>query len=211
MKLYLVRHAQSERNQGREHDKLSDVGIEQAKRLGLFLKDKHIDYVYCSSLIRAKETFNHIRSSLKNIKETFYTDEIREHDQGVFHNLPAKEWYYHLIKLKEKDVDLLNYRPEGGETLLETEKRAQKFIDLLKQKHKQKEHILIVSHGMFLRLFILRLMKLPIEEIKYFDIHNASLSEFELDKNFNVKDFEIDDYKHLLEYSSYKREKVEKI
>ena len=32
-----------------------------------------------------------------------------------------------------------------------------------------------------------------------------------LDKNFNVKDFEINNFKHLLKYSSYKRENVEKV
>ena len=68
MKLYLVRHAQSLRNLGKEHDKLSETGIEQAKRLGLFLKDKHIDYVYCSQYERAKETLNQILLNLKNVK-----------------------------------------------------------------------------------------------------------------------------------------------
>lgn len=211
MKIYLVRHAQSERNQGKEHDKLSEIGIEQAKRLGLFLKDRHIDYVYCSKLIRAKETLSYILPSLKNVKETIYTEKINEHDQGIFNQKSGKEWFYHLTELKEKGVDLLNYRPEGGETLLELEKRAQKFINYLKKKHNTEDHILIVSHGMFLRLLVLRLLKYQIEEIKYFDIHNASLSEFELDKNFNVKDFKINDFKHLLEYSSYKRETVEKL
>ena len=211
MKLYLVRHAQSLRNLGKEHDKLSETGIEQAKRLGLFLKDKHIDYVYCSQYERAKETLNQILLNLKNVKKTIYTEEINEHNQGIFDKMPGKEWHYHLADLREKGVDLLNYRPEGGETLLELEKRTQNFLDFLKKKHNKEEHILIVSHGMFLRLFILRPLRFSIEEAKYFDIHNASLSEFELDKNFNVKDFEINNFKHLLKYSSYKRENVEKV
>ncbi len=211
MKLYLVRHAESERNRGKEYDKLSETGIEQAKRLGLFLKDKHIDYVFCSNLTRATETLSYILPSLKNVKETKYTNGVNEHFLGIFDKLPGREWHYHLMELKDKGADILNYRPEGGETLLEVEKRAQNFIDILRKNHKSQGHILIVSHGMFLRLFILRLLKLPIEEAKYFSIHNASLSEFELDKNFNVIDFEIDDFKHLLKYSSYKRETIEKV
>lgn len=209
MKLYLIRHAESERNIGKEHDKLSETGIEQAKRLGLFLKDKPIDYIYCSTLERTKETLSYIIQSIKNLKKIIYTDNIKEHNQGIFQDMPAKEWHYHMINLKEKDIDLLNYRPEKGETLLEVEQRAQKFIDFLKEKHNNKDHILLISHGMFLKLFILRLLKLPIDEAKYFSIHNASLSVFELDSKFKVKNFEIDEFKHLLNYSSYKRETVE--
>ncbi len=205
MKLYLVRHAESERNLGKEHDILSDTGIEQAKRLGLSLKDKHIDYVYCSTMGRTKETFNYISASLKKIKQINYTDLIREQNTGVFTDRPQKDYSYHLIDLKDRGVDLSRYRPEGGETLLEVSQRAEKFIKDIKKNHKTKDHILIVSHAGYLRFFILGLLKLPLEEAKYFNIHNASLSIFELDKNFNVKDFQIDDFKHLLKYSSYKR------
>ena len=213
MKIYLVRHAESERNRGKEHDKLSDTGIEQAKRLGLFLKDKHIDQVYCSTMTRTKET---LKFALENFKistnKIKYVNDIVEQDQGIFMNKPSKEYYYHIMKLKDEGVDLSNYKVgETGESFLDVEKRAQRFIDYLKENYQNKDHILLVSHGMFLRLFVLRLLKLPIEEMKYFGIHNASLSTFELDKNFNVKDFEIDDYKHLLKYSSYDREVVEKV
>lgn len=213
MKLYLVRHAQSLRNEGKEHDRLSETGIEQAKRLGLFLKDNHIDYIYCSKYERAKETLKNILLNLKIKKENItFTEKINEHDVGIYKEKTEREYFYHIIDLKDKGVDLLNYKvEEKAESYLNVEKRAQEFLEFLKKKHKVNDHILIVSHGMFLRLFILRLLKLSIIEMKYFNIHNASLSEFELDEDFNVKDFEIDDYKHLLKFSSYEREKVEKI
>ena len=145
------------------------------------------------------------------MKKTVYSDLIREQNHGIFEEKSHKEYAYHILDLKDKGEDILKYRPDGGETLLEVEKRAQKFVEELKRKHKEKDHILIVSHGGYLRFFILRLLKFPIEEAKYFNIHNASLSTFELDKNFNVKDFEIDDYKHLLMFSSYEREIADKI
>ncbi len=210
MKIYLVRHAQSLRNEGKEHDKLSEVGTEQAKRLGLFLKDKHIDYVYCSEYERTKETLKNILINLKIEKDRIrFTKQVNEQDQGSFKNKAEREYFFHIMELKDKGVDLLNYKVDGtGESHLDVVKRAQAFIEFLKQNHKEKDHILIVSHGMFLRFFVTNLLKLPAAEGRYFTINNASLSEFELDKNFNVKDFEIDDYKHLLMFSSYKREKV---
>jgi|SRR3989344_73948 len=210
MKLYLVRHAQSERNQGKEHDKLSETGIEQAKRLGLFLKNKHIDYIYCSEKERAKETLDFIFNYIKKVP-TVYTKGINERDQGIFEGKSQKEYFFHEIELKSKGVDLLTHVPDGGESYLEVEKRAQTFLELIKNKHKFNDHILLVSHSAFLGMFVLRLMKLNIKEFQYFAIHNASLSTFELDEDFNVKDFEIDDFKHLLKYSSYERKKVERV
>ena len=211
MKLYLIRHAESLRNLGKEHDRLSETGIEQAKRLGLFLKNKHVDYVYCSTMTRTKETCAFILPSLKNVKKITYSDLIREQNVGVFEEKPQKEYSYHILDLKDKGKDILKYRPEGGETLLEVEKRTQRFIEELKKKHKKEDHIAIVSHAGYLRFFILRLLNLSLDEAKYFTIHNASLSTFELDKNFNVKEYEIDDFKHLLMFSSYERKRIDKV
>ena len=207
MKLYLVRHAQSLRNEGKEHDKLSETGIEQSKRLGLFLKDKHIDYIYCSEYGRTKETLNNILKYIKIKKQNIkIKGTINEQEQGVFKEKAEKEYFFHILELKDKGVDLYNYKPGGtGESFFDVEKRAQEFLDFLKKNHKENDHVLMISHGMFLRFFILRLLKLPNSEGRYFTIHNASLSDFELDKDFNVIDFEIDEFKHLLKYSSYKR------
>jgi|SRR3989344_1933369 len=210
MKLYLVRHAQSLRNVGLEHDQLSETGIEQAKRLGLFLKEKHIDYIYCSKKGRTKETLEHIQKYIK--APVTFTEQIQEQHTGTFENKSDKEFFYHMMSLKLKGKEYAEYKPDGnGENLFEVEKRAEEFLNLIKEKHNYKEHILIVSHSTFLRLLILRILKLHLKEMQYFSIYNASLSTFELDNKFNVKDFEIDDFKHLLKYSSYKREVVDKI
>ena len=209
MKIYLVRHAQSLRNVGQEHDKLSETGIEQAKRLGLFLKNKHIDHIYCSKKGRTKETLEYIKEYIQ--APTTFTKKIQEQDTGVFEEKSDKEFFYHMMSLKLKGKEYAEYRPDNGENLFDVEKRAQIFLNMIKEKHNHKDHILIVSHSTFLRLFILRLLKLHLKEIQYFSIHNASISEFELDEKFNVKDFEIDEFKHLLKYSSYERETIEKI
>ena len=210
MKLYLIRHAQSLRNVGQEHDRLSETGIEQAKRLGLFLKDNHIDYIYCSQKGRTKETLSYINKYIK--APTTFTEKIQEQNTGIFEEKSDKEFFYHMMALKLKVKEYAEYKPEGnGENLFEVEKRAQEFLNIIKEKHKFNDHILIVSHATFLKFLIIRLLKLHIKEAQYFNIHNASLSTFELDKKFNVKEYLVDDYIHLLKYSSYPRETVEKI
>ena len=115
MKLYLVRHAESERNLGKEHDKLSETGIEQAKRLGLFLKDKHIDYVYCSTMGRTKETCDLILPSLKNVKKTVYSDLIREQNHGIFEEKSHKEYAYHILDLKDKGEEVYLYIKQNSD------------------------------------------------------------------------------------------------
>ena len=212
MKIYLVRHGESEKNAGESGlgDNLTKIGIEQAKRLGLFLKNKHIDHAYCSHLSRAKETLKNIMEFMKNVPVT-YTKEVSEIHTGVYEDKTQRELEDFRRESLKKGMHFAEIKPDMGESLLDLEKRAQNFLESVKNNHKNKDHILIVSHSGYIRVLTLRLLKLPLKEIIYFKIHNASLSTFELDKNFNVKDFEIDDFKHLLKYSSYKREVVDTI
>lgn len=59
-RLYLIRHAQSQGNTGEDlttgDPDLTDVGWEQAKRLGERMKDARLDAIYASPLRRTQET-----------------------------------------------------------------------------------------------------------------------------------------------------------
>ena len=59
--IYVTRHGQTEWNalkkvMGKIDIPLSEIGLEQAKQTKTNLKDKHIDLIICSPLIRAKQT-----------------------------------------------------------------------------------------------------------------------------------------------------------
>ncbi len=61
MKLYIVRHGQTEANvnrlfNGRNQKDLTDFGIEQAERLASQLKNLKIDLIFCSPLKRTIHT-----------------------------------------------------------------------------------------------------------------------------------------------------------
>src|SRR3989338_6937789 len=88
MKLIIVRHGETEENaegihQGQRHGKLSNVGIEQTKKLGTRLKDEKFDIVYCSDLQRCKDTAKEIMKFHSSIP-VHYTKEIRERRMGEF-------------------------------------------------------------------------------------------------------------------------------
>jgi len=71
-----------------------------------------------------------------------------------------------MMSLKLKGKEYAEYKPDGnGENLFEVEKRAEEFLNLIKEKHNYKEHILIVSHSTFLRLLILRILKLHLLQV----------------------------------------------
>ena len=199
MKLYLVRHGQKEKWD--RTSTLTKIGIEQAKRLGKSLENKKIDKIYCSTWQRAKQTLKQIKPYLKEI-DIEYTENIREHDHG---EIKTREEYEK--KLKKSGMKSYQYAPKNGENLYDLQKRAQEFLDYLKKTHK-KENILLVSHGRFLGLLILRALNLHMKEIQFFHLHEASLTTLEFDKNFNIKKYEIDENRHLVKYSSYKREEV---
>lgn len=209
MKLYLVRHAQSKSNRGIHTGKetvLTSTGIEQAKRLGLSFGRKKIDKIYCSKMIRAIDTFKEIKPYVKRIPIT-YTKKINERSRGIYENKPD-EYMKAFKKFKKiskvKHFESL-FKPEGGENLDDLEKRAKKFLDFLNKNHSN-DKILVVSHGLFLRVLINKMFNFHIREIQYFALHNAGISYFEIDKDCKVGKYEVDDYKHLLKYSSYKRE-----
>jgi probable phosphoglycerate mutase len=59
-RVYLIRHAQSQSNTGEDlttgDPDLTDVGVEQARRLGERMKDQRLDVIYASPLRRTQET-----------------------------------------------------------------------------------------------------------------------------------------------------------
>jgi len=84
MKLIITRHGETEDNkagiiQGHLPGKLTDVGINQAKKIALRLKDEKINYIYSSDLARASDTTKEILKYhpdapvkfVKNLREKF--------------------------------------------------------------------------------------------------------------------------------------------
>lgn len=82
MKLIITRHGETEENksgifQGHLPGKLSPLGIEQAKKLALRLKDENIDFIYSSDLIRSSDTAKEIAKFYPNTPIKF-VKELRE-------------------------------------------------------------------------------------------------------------------------------------
>ena len=144
MKLYVVRHGQTEANvnhlfNGRNERDLTEFGIEQANSLANRMKTISIDLIFSSPLKRARHT-----ASILNINniEIVFDDRIIERDYGKF-TLKSVD----LIKdRRNKLFDLENNEIKEIESYKSIYDRVGSFIEEIKEKYADK-NILVVTHG----------------------------------------------------------------
>ena len=114
---------------------LSELGITQAKELGILVKDKTFDVVFCSDLKRAIDSANF---GFKDKYEIIQDERIREADYGDFTEKPADDF-------KSDVKDYVNKPFPKGESYLHVEQRIAKFLNYLLKNYKGK-HVAIVAH-----------------------------------------------------------------
>ncbi|MBX4196035.1 histidine phosphatase family protein [Candidatus Pacearchaeota archaeon] len=198
MRLYLVRHAKSQRNAHIASSidaPLTEDGKEQARRLGVRFRGMKIDRIYCSTLMRAKETLKEILAYLPGIP-VVYTNKIIEHDMGVFGEQGIDDWGSYVAEAHKKGIPFHLFRPPKGESLLDTYKRAGSFYQELVKKHPH-ENVLVVGHGIVSLHLILNSLNLDVTEGRYYSLSNASVSKIVINKD-KVSSFHINDYQHLI-------------
>jgi broad specificity phosphatase PhoE len=158
MKLYLVRHGESEANiQHIISNRQSPFGLTsrgkgQANALAENLKDIPITAIYSSPVLRARETAE-ILSQKFHIQYQI-TEALREYDCGILEEKSDEEsWRLHGEIADDWTLNH-NYlrKPEGGESFLDIQNRFLPFIESLKQVND--EHILLVAHGGLFHLML---------------------------------------------------------
>lgn len=140
--LFVVRHGETEENklrilQGHMPGTLTAQGKEQAAAVGVRLAGETFDLMYCSDLQRCKDTAAIMNEALH--LPVVYTPLLRERDWG-----------------RSTGVSLLKERvpiDPSAESVEAMFVRAQSFLRLLLEKHSG-QRILVVSHGLFLRILI---------------------------------------------------------
>ena len=161
MKLYFVRHGESEANilrviSNRESPfGLTELGKQQALTLADRLKDILFKAIYSSPILRARETAEILSRSFHLRYQV--TEALREYDCGILedksdgaswklHTEIAEDWTLHHNHLR---------KPEGGESYLDIQDRFLPFIEALKRESLNKdEYILLVAHGGLLQLML---------------------------------------------------------
>lgn len=199
MKLYIIRHGETDWNkqkklQGQSDTELNEYGIELARITGEALKDVPFDYIFSSPLTRAYRTAELICRDRKLEIKT--DDRLKEICFGVNEGVPAElisRNFHCFFDAPDKYVPA-----EGGETYEELCARSRDFIDTVIVPLSLKEPdatVLITAHGALNKSIMIYL--------NHLEIKNMWDGVFQ--KNCCVNIFEINgfDFKMLQEAKIY--------
>ncbi len=146
---YLMRHGEADHNVGRflnsDNSKpvhLTEKGKKQALDAASKFVGKEIDFVYCSPLIRTRETADILMKELNiSADKLIIDDRLKETQSGILNGKAFEEYDLTYKSFLDKFYE----KPEGGENLTDIKKRIGDFIYEINKKHSDK-NILVVSH-----------------------------------------------------------------
>lgn len=180
-RIILVRHGESEGNLDHSRYqntqdfalKLTTAVVEQAIQAGVQIKELFENekmYVYVSPFFRTRETFKYIRESIdSNIIKVIEDPRIREQDWGHLRHPDDNKGI-----IEERDnFSTFYYRIPDGESGADVYDRVSGFLDTLHRDFEKTdfpENVLIISHGLTMRLFLMRWFHWSVEEFE--SLHN---------------------------------------
>lgn len=125
---------ETDRATGTLPGELSELGIEQSKKLPEIVKDKKFDVVFCSDLQRAIDS---AELAFKGTYPIIQDKRLREADYGDFNGGPHS--------FKEHLTDYVDKPFPGGGSYKDVEDDIRSFCDYLKENYDGK-HVAIVAH-----------------------------------------------------------------
>lgn len=176
-RIILIRHGESQANVdkylfGSVPDytiELTDFGREQAREAGKRLKELVQDeslYFYVSPFWRARSTFEGVASAFpRNQFEYSEEPRLREQEWGY---LRCNEDFDKICR-ERREYGTFYYRIPGGEAGSDVYDRMNDLLGSLYRDFSDKDYPLncvLVTHGLTIRLFIMRFFHLTVEEFE---------------------------------------------
>ena len=201
IKLYFIRHGRQNSGLCNVNVPLDYAGIRQAKLVAKRLRTYEIDKLYCSHLIRARETAEYIGNELE--LEPIIEEDLREISFGDMEGLDD-------VQIKERFADFLVERKKakedipnpGGESGQDVYNRAMPVIRRIIEDAKENDYkqIAIVSHGGLIRSVVAGVLEAPFAKKLCIgkDLENCSITEINYNEetgNFIVE--RVNDYAHI--------------
>src|SRR5450830_671695 len=179
--IYLVRHAETTWNlegkvQGSRDTPLSIDGLAQPVKTVAFLSALRFDPIFTSPLTRARAIPQPVGVNLG--LSPIVVPELREIEFGgwVGHTWNEREARYPAT-LAAWELKSLEARPDGGESLTDVGRRAEKVRSMVESN--SGSLALVVAHGGFNRVLMSVLLDLPLSSYNSFTQPNACISVFE--------------------------------
>ena len=181
MPLFLfLRHGQAKNNVDRilagrtKGFPLTEVGVQQAEKIGDFLKPFNISKIYCSPIERAEHTAKIVANKVG--LRCDMDERLTEIDMGTFTGM-----HYDKMFEKHGNVFLKFYQghpiveENGIETFASVKKRVLDMVDHCSKKHNE-ETILLVTHMDPIKSIISTILQPKPESLYEMIIRNASLT-----------------------------------
>lgn len=175
MKIYVMRHSSTIWNekgitQGQTQNRLSKLGIEQAKQQAEKFKNVNLDLIFVSPLMRARQTAK-IMNKFHNVKQL--TDKrLTELNQGSFTGRAFSSLTQQEKEIKQKMFN--GSCKERYDNIVD-------FLKYIKQNFKDKT-LLVVTHGINASFIdkIIKNIKFDLETYSNFNFLNAEIREYEI-------------------------------
>jgi len=173
-RIILVRHGQSEGNAdqmaySRTQDyklNLTETGREEARNAGIKISNLIGEeglYVYISPYFRTRQTYDEISKSVSyNVTQTTEDPRLREQDWGHLRHPDDSK----LIENERDEYGTFYYRIPSGESGADVYDRVSTFFETIHRDFSKPdfpENVLIVTHGLTLRLFLMRWLHWSVE------------------------------------------------
>lgn len=189
MKLYVLRHGQTELNAknlivGRTDDALNDEGVSQAKtvaqKIATFAPNDAVGCIISSPLSRARQTAQFVADKIYEV--TFRKITIIFDDRLIEQNYGEFEGKSRLSKefIDSKGQFALS-TGKTGESHLKLAQRVYNFLDELKANNEIKDkNVLLVTHGGVCRVINTYFYEMTNSEYSSFRLLNCALKEYDL-------------------------------
>lgn len=177
MDLILVRHGEIDANNrkhytGRSEDPLNDLGLNQAREVGLHLAGDPVSMVVSSPLLRTRQTAQFIAEphGLDVQMSEFFSELKMGPWEGLREEEVAQRW--------PVDWAIWNSRPAelvlpGRERLADVRDRILKGLDAIRCRSEASGSVVIVSHVAILRVLLLHAKQKNLNEYKIVRVDNA--------------------------------------
>jgi len=195
LELWLIRHGETlwnreRRIQGQQQNPLSELGVKQARRLGVRLEGGTFDAVYCSDLKRAVQT---AELALPGVTPCF-DKRLREISRGVLEGKVDADLTPEELRVREEmRSDRYAYRPPGGENFADVWARVSDWLGDLPREGK----VVAVTHGGVIHSVLRILLDASGPTTWAFAVNNASITRVRLEEG-RATLLTVNDHAHLL-------------
>lgn len=157
---------------------LNDTGRKQAHHISTVIADQKPHVILSSPVLRAMETAQIIHTKTPKLK--LMTEPLlRERAFGIYEGKTYEYIEQHVPRLSfNQTAHYPNLIPPEGESIVDVARRVESLLVKLRRDFNGQK-VVLVTHGMYLRVFLSNVLGIPIHNIIQHDITNGSVTVIE--------------------------------